>query len=166
MSRDNQPLDPWGSETQWRPVSRNLLWVRLIALTITAVPAALAIGYYWAVGNPALAAIAMVVLAVGFLARVVMLARAVASWGYAEREAELLVRHGVMIRRLSIVPYGRMQFVDVSAGPLERAFGLATVQLHTAAAATDARIPGLEPRTATRLRDQLAALGRTQSEGL
>ncbi|MGH3742748.1 MAG: PH domain-containing protein, partial [Micromonosporaceae bacterium] len=40
------------------------------------------------------------------------------------------------------------------------------VQLHTAAAATDARIPGLEPHTATRLRDQLAALGRTQSEGL
>ena len=48
-----------------------------------------------------------------------------------------------------------MQFVDVSAGPLERAFGLATVQLHTAAAASDARIPGLPPAEAARLRDRL-----------
>src|SRR4030095_2579067 len=54
-------------------------------------------------------------------------------------------RHGRGYRRLSIVPYARMQFVDVTAGPLERAFKLATVQLHTAAAATDAKIPRLPP---------------------
>ncbi|MGH3656913.1 MAG: PH domain-containing protein, partial [Micromonosporaceae bacterium] len=88
------------------------------------------------------------------------------SWGYAERSEELLVRHGILVRRMSIVPYGRMQFVDVSAGPLERAFGLATVQLHTAAAASDAGIPGLEPEPAAQLRDRLAALGRTRTEGL
>ena len=88
------------------------------------------------------------------------------SWGYAEREDDLLVRRGVMFARLSIVPYGRMQFIDVSAGPLERAFGLATVRLHTAAAATDARIPGLERKEAARLRDSLAELGEAQAAGL
>jgi membrane protein YdbS with pleckstrin-like domain len=46
---------------------------------------------------------------------------------------------GVLVRRVSVVPYGRMQFVEVTAGPFERAFRLATVQLHTAAAASDAR---------------------------
>jgi membrane protein YdbS with pleckstrin-like domain len=40
-----------------------------------------------------------------------------------------------MISRLSVVPYGRMQFIDVVAGPIERAYGLATVRMHTAAAA-------------------------------
>jgi membrane protein YdbS with pleckstrin-like domain len=59
-----------------------------------------------------------------------------------------------------------MQFVDVTAGPLERAFGLATVQLHTAAAATQARIPGLRPDEAARLRDRLAALGEARAEGI
>jgi membrane protein YdbS with pleckstrin-like domain len=59
-----------------------------------------------------------------------------------------------------------MQFVDVTAGPLERALGLATVQLHTAAAASDARIPGLVPDEATRLRDRLTALGHARAEGL
>ena len=88
------------------------------------------------------------------------------SWGYAEREDDLLVRRGVMFARLSVVPYGRMQFIDVTAGPLERAFGLATVRLHTAAAATDARIPGLEREEAARLRDTLAELGETQAAGL
>lgn len=88
------------------------------------------------------------------------------AWGYAEREDDLLVRRGVMFARLSVVPYGRMQFIDVSAGPLERAFGLATVRLHTAAAATDARIPGLASEEAARLRDRLAELGESQAAGL
>lgn len=88
------------------------------------------------------------------------------SWGYAEREDDLLVRRGVMFARLSVVPYGRMQFIDVTAGPLERTFGLATVRLHTAAAATDARIPGLAREEAARLRDRLAVLGEAQAAGL
>ena len=45
-------------------------------------------------------------------------------------------------------------------------FGLATVQLHTAAAATHANIPGLPPEEAARLRDRLAALGEARAEGL
>jgi len=88
------------------------------------------------------------------------------SWGYTERAEDLLVRRGVMWRELVVVPYGRMQFVDVTRGPVERLFNLATVQLHTAAAATDARIPGLEAAEAARLRDRLAALGETRTAGL
>jgi membrane protein YdbS with pleckstrin-like domain len=59
-----------------------------------------------------------------------------------------------------------MQFVDVTAGPVERAFQLATVKLHTAAAASDARIPGLERAEAARLRDRLAELGEATAAGL
>ncbi|HXL15978.1 MAG TPA: PH domain-containing protein [Streptosporangiaceae bacterium] len=88
------------------------------------------------------------------------------SWAYQERDEDLLVSRGVLVRRLSVVPYGRMQFVDVTAGPVERVFRLATVKLHTAAAATDARIPGLEPREAERLRERLAALGEAKAAGL
>jgi hypothetical protein len=88
------------------------------------------------------------------------------SWGYCERSRDLLVRRGVLVRRLTIVPYGRMQLVDVTAGAAERAFGLSTIKLHTAASATDARIPGLPPDEASRLRDQLAALGEAQAAGV
>jgi uncharacterized protein len=92
--------------------------------------------------------------------------RTVRSWGYAERADDLLVTRGVLRRQLVVVPYGRMQFVDVTAGPLDRRFGLATVQLHTAAAATDASIPGLVPAEAARLRDRLAARGEATAAGL
>src|SRR6266851_1426595 len=88
------------------------------------------------------------------------------AWAYQERDEDLLVARGVLIRRLSVVPYGRMQFVDVTAGPVERAYRLATLKLHTAAAASDARIPGLERDEAARLRDRLAALGEAKAAGL
>ena len=88
------------------------------------------------------------------------------SWGYLERVEDLLVRRGVMFERLSVVPYGRMQTVEVTAGPLERSLGLATVQLHTASAASDARIPGLDRSTAADLRDRLVGRGEATAEGL
>jgi len=94
------------------------------------------------------------------------LARRVAAWGYAERNDDLMVRRGVLIRRESVIPYGRMQFIDVTAGPVERSLGLATLRMHTAAAASDARIPGLERAAAGKLRDNLAALGEAQATGL
>jgi len=96
----------------------------------------------------------------------VIVGRRFRAWGYAERAEDLLVRRGVMFRRTSVIPYGRMQYLQVTAGPLERAFGLATVQMHTAAAASDARIPGLASPEAARLRDQLASFGEAQAMGL
>ena len=63
-------------------------------------------------------------------------------------------------------PYGRLQFVDVKAGPIDRAFGLVSVQLHTASATSDAAIPGLSPDVAAELRDRLAAKGEQRSAGL
>ncbi|MFD4243888.1 PH domain-containing protein [Streptomyces sp. NPDC058525] len=88
------------------------------------------------------------------------------SWRYAERADDLLISRGVLWREQTVVPYGRMQLVEVTSGPLERRFGLASVQLHTAAAATDAKIPGLAPAEAERLRDRLTELGQARSAGL
>lgn len=165
-SDEPDPLGPWPGEVAWHAVSPRLVWLRAVQLAIAVVPLTALVLLTWFV----IEASAGVAVAAGVCCLVVVRAfvivRAVRSWGYAERADDLLVRHGLMVRRLSIVPYARMQFVDVSAGPLERVFGLATVQLHTAAAASDARIPGLPPGEAARLRDRLAALGQVRAEGL
>jgi membrane protein YdbS with pleckstrin-like domain len=92
--------------------------------------------------------------------------RRVQAWAYCERGDDLLVRRGVLFSRLSVIPYGRMQFIDLTAGPIERSFDLATVRMHTAAAASDARIPGLSAEEAARLRDRLAELGEAKAAGL
>ena len=86
--------------------------------------------------------------------------------GYAERDDDLLVRHGILVRNLVVVPYGRMQYVDVRSGPVDRWFGIANVQLHTASPGTDAHIPGLPAEEAARLRDRLARRGEARLAGL
>jgi uncharacterized protein len=96
----------------------------------------------------------------------VLVARNARWWGYAERDADLYIRHGALFRTLVVVPYGRMQYVDVHAGPLEQAFGIASVHLHTASPGTSARIPGLPADEAARLRDRLTSLGESQAAGL
>ncbi|GAB1690613.1 PH domain-containing protein [Krasilnikovia sp. M28-CT-15] len=162
----SDPLEPWPDTVAWRRVSPRLITVELISrgTFVAVLLAGLLVGRLltghplWLAGMAAVVAFAVW--------RSVTTIRAVRAWGYAERENDLLVRHGLLVRRLSIVPYSRMQYVDVTAGPLERAFHLATVQLHTAAAASDARVPGLAPEEAARLRDRLTALGEDRAEGL
>jgi uncharacterized protein len=160
------PLEPWPETVNWRPVSRRLIWVEELQLLVGTLPILVGALIAWLIFDNLvgpLIAIAAVVIAT---VRAALIPRVVRSWGYAEREHDLLVRHGRLVRRLSIVPYARMQFVDVTAGPWERLFNLATVQLHTAAAASDAKVPGLEPPEASRLRDRLTTLGEDRAEGL
>ena len=159
-------LTPWPDTVVWRPVSPKLITVELIARGIGVLVLLAGLGVGWALAPYWLWPAGMAVVVVYGIWRSIVTVRAVRAWGYAERDQDLLVRHGLLIRRLSIVPYARMQFVDVTAGPLERAFGLATVQLHTAAAASDAKVPGLPPEEAARLRDRLTALGENRAEGL
>jgi len=159
-------LEPWPDTVDWRPVSPKLITVELIARAIWVVVLLGGLGVGWATVPYWTWPAGMAIVVVYAVWRSIVTVRAVKAWGYAERDLDLLVRHGLLIRRLSIVPYARMQYVDVTAGPLERAFGLATVQLHTAAAASDARVPGLPPAEAARLRDRLTALGEDRAEGL
>jgi hypothetical protein len=152
---------------QWQRPSPRLLRARRIQAGLVTVPVALAGGII--AGMAAAAAlgigIGLALVAAGLLSER-FLARRVGAWGYAERDADLMVRRGVLIRRQSVIPYGRMQFIDVTAGPVERSLGLATLRMHTAAAASDARIPGLDRAEAAKLRDQLAALGESLAAGL
>lgn len=151
----------------WHSLSPKLITARRLILAIFAVfvlLAAVVLAFtpapVWVAGI--VAALAMLILIVGWP----WIGRRVRSWGYAERADDLVVGSGIWFRRIVIVPYGRLQTVDVKAGPIDRAFGLVSVQLHTAAATTDAAIPGLSPDVAAQLRDRLAAKGEQRSAGL
>jgi membrane protein YdbS with pleckstrin-like domain len=151
---------------EWKRPSPRLRKARHLQALIPAVLLAIALGVILAFRSHTAAALAAAGALVAGAVFDVLLQRRVGAWGYLEREDDLLVRRGLLVRRLSVVPYGRMQFIDVVAGPVERFFGLATVRLHTAAAATDARIPGLTAAEAARLRDRLAELGEADAAGL
>ncbi len=154
-------------EGSWRRPDRGLLRLRrgltVVLVTVPGLVGAIAAAVLF---GPAPALAVLGVTAVLSVLVLVAVRRRWAAWGYLERDDDLLVRRGVLVRRTSVVPYGRMQYVDVTAGPLDRRLGLATVTMHTAAAATDASVPGLLADEATRLRDRLAALGEARQAGV
>ncbi|HEY8717970.1 PH domain-containing protein [Pengzhenrongella sp.] len=158
------PFDP--ADVRWVAVSPRLASARLastvIVLGLPALGGAVAAGLS---GLAGLWAIPAVLVALGLWATW-LIPRQVRAVRYAERADDLLIRKGIMFRSMVVVPYGRMQYVDVQAGPLARAFGIASVQLHTASPSTDAVIDGLPPAEATRLRDQLASRGEARLAGL
>jgi hypothetical protein len=152
---------------RWNPVSPKLATARRITLMIVMVPVLLVLAVLTGPSQTRVVAVALLVVWVVVLAWLWwLIGRRVRSFGYAERDNDLLVTSGIMFRRLVVVPYGRMQLVDITAGPIDRSLGVSTVQLHTAAASTNATIPGLPPDEAAGLRDRLAARGEQRSAGL
>ena len=136
----------------------NGLWFVVVAV-VACVMAAIFLPWW--------APVAVGVLAVvGIVWWVIVAYRQVKNLGYAIRENDLLIQRGIMFRSTTVVPFGRMQFVDVSSGPVSRLFGLATVELHTASASSDATIPGLPAQDADHLRELLAQRGETHLAGL
>ena len=165
-ARPETGADPGDAGIGWQRPSPRLLRARRIQDALVTVPVALVGGIIAGLAAPAAGiGVGLGVLVAGLIGER-FLARRVAAWGYAERDDDLMVRRGVLIRRQSVIPYGRMQFIDVTAGPVERTLGLATLRMHTAAAASDARIPGLDQAQAAQLRDRLASLGEARAAGL
>ena len=84
--------------------------------------------------------------------------------GWAEQSDDVLIRSGAVFRKYEAVPYGRLQFVELSQGPLQRKFDLANVTITTAG--STATIYGVPTREATRLRDDLTQRGYALLAGL
>lgn len=163
MSDPHTPDD----EIEWQPIApeARTFWIigaTLIIMALVAVAAAV----FMANDSGAGAAVSLAIGVAVWAWCWVVISRRWRSWGYAEREGDLLIRRGVLVRHLVVVPYGRMQFVDVTQGPLDRKLGLSTVTLHTAAARSDASIPLLRTEEAHRLRDRLVILGDARAAGL
>jgi len=160
------PADPFTLDLTWTQVSPRLAAARLtvaafwlVPLLVGAVLPPLLSGIAWLWVLPAVVVLLMVWL-------LWLVPRQVGALRYAERDDDLLIRRGIMFRSLVVVPYGRMQFVDVKAGPIDRAMGIARVQLHTASTSSDAWIAGLPPAEAARLRERLASRGEARLAGL
>jgi membrane protein YdbS with pleckstrin-like domain len=78
-------------------------------------------------------------------------------WRYQVATDALELRHGVVRRIHSAIPYFRVQHIDVAQGPVERVVGLARLVVHTASAGTDATIPGIAAGEAEGLRRLILA---------
>ncbi|MEZ3160305.1 PH domain-containing protein [Microbacterium sp. BWT-B31] len=150
----------------WHQISPKYVWVQLIstgAFLLVVIAATLVVAlalhqaWAWVPGG-------IVALVLGWTLAITP--RQARSIGYRLREDDLVFRRGILWQRLVAVPYGRMQLVDITHGPLDRGFGIAQLKFVTAAASTGVTIPGLEQTTAEMLRDHLVAVAESRRTGL
>ena len=110
--------------------------------------------------------IATAVIVAFVLFRSWLIPRQVKLLGWKETDDELLITRGKIWHTFTVVPYGRIQFVDVSAGPIDKLFGLKNVKLHTASSSSDSDVPGLAAVDADALRQRLSEKARERMSGL
>jgi uncharacterized protein len=156
---------PLGDGT-WHQLARAYVWVRLISLAIFLVIVLAAATALALVTRTAWPWIPGGVFAVGILWAAAITPRQARAFGYQLRADDLVFRRGILWQRMVAVPYGRMQLVDITHGPLDRAFGIAQLKLVTAAATTGVVIPGLTQGAAEQLRDTLIDVAETRRTGL
>lgn len=145
---------------------RHISWLinTLIYLLIALVPLALSL---FSLNVPLWLIIVPPVVVIGLAFWVLFLIRRrVRALGYAERAEDLVVRSGVLFRKRVVIPYGRLQYVEMSSGPLERRYKLCRLTVNTAADAATATILGLPDEIGSQLRERLAAAGEEKMIGL
>lgn len=147
------------------PVSPRLATARRLSAGVFFAIVAVAGAVLGAVLHPgfwALTAAAVLGWAVAFW----VIGRRVSAHRYLEDRSDIIVARGRWWRQVTVVPYGRIQFVDLDEGPLLRLFGLATLKLNTASATSDAAIDGIPRAAAQELRERLSARAREEMAGL
>lgn len=84
--------------------------------------------------------------------------------GYQISADRLRVVRGLLFRSDTVVPFSRVQHIDVEQGPLERFFGIATLTLHTAGNHNaSVALPGLGEPLAREMRETIRAHIRRES---
>lgn len=146
-------------------VSRKLMIPRIVGTLIWATIALVAIwfayrawGSWWLIAFAAVAVLAVVNL--------ILIPLRVRNLGYLETEDELVLSAGKLWHTVTVIPYGRIQFVDVNSGPIGRALGLKDIEVNTASTTSNSTLPGLPAEEADALRDRLAAKARERMSGL
>jgi membrane protein YdbS with pleckstrin-like domain len=80
------------------------------------------------------------------------------AWSYAMDADNLRIARGVWHRVETIVPLARVQHIDISQGPVERACGVCRLVLHTAGTMhSRVVLPGLERALAEKMRSAIRA---------
>jgi hypothetical protein len=151
---------------EWRRVSPKYVWVDVISTVVLALlllaasclPAVLSGVVLWWILPAAVFVIMVLVIA--------FVPRRVRAIGFQLRDDDLLFRRGLLFQRFVSVPYGRMQLIDITRGPISRIVGLSDLHFVTAAASSSVAIPGLPLADAEELRDRLVALAETRRAGL
>lgn len=145
---DELVMEPMSPSYEREVITQQLIiWLPIILVSF--LPLLLA-QFIWLLAIPV-----FVLLLAGFISSLIIKKALVK--GIAMREFDIAYCSGLFWRKTVIVAFNRIQHVEVSSGPLQRKFGLASVKLFTAGGTSvDVRIDGLSKERAEQIRAFLA----------
>jgi membrane protein YdbS with pleckstrin-like domain len=110
-------------------------------------------------------ALPALVALIGLLAIIVAPERVYRRLGYAIDERLLRVVRGWLFHVDTVVPFVRVQHIDVTRGPVDKLFGTASLVVHTAGTHNSIVVlPGLSPDRAAEIRDAIRGEIRADAE--
>jgi membrane protein YdbS with pleckstrin-like domain len=149
--RYNQGLTPL------HPPQKSLIRIRMVirSLVLLALGLVAEIALSVQLGtSPGLVLIPVALLAL--LQILVLPGRIYRRWGHDMGDEQLRVLRGFLWRTDTIVPFNRIQHIDVAQGPLQRLFGLSTLIVHTAGTHNSiVTLPGLATADAEDMRETI-----------
>ena len=152
-------VDDEGELTRLHPNYKLLMRVGaiILGLVIFAISAIVAGALNAELGLPMWVILVPALVVAGIIAFRVPVARYNAR-GYQISRDRLRVVRGIWWHSDSIVPFGRVQHIDVDQGPIERALDIATMTLHTAGSHNaSVKLPGLGHELAIEMREAIRA---------
>jgi membrane protein YdbS with pleckstrin-like domain len=165
----NEPLDvsslPQLKQGSFNPLHKEYMYVRLVGLIIffAMLSAAGVFVYFntdleiWHIYLP---------LGLIFILQISLLVFGFKKKGYQMREHDISYQTGLIFNKITTVPLVRIQHSEVTRGPLQRLFDLATVKIYTAGGQqSDLSIPGLQPDEAKKVADYINKIVRGHAEG-
>ncbi|WP_354145215.1 PH domain-containing protein [Altererythrobacter litoralis] len=145
-----------GDEQELTKLHPNYVWALRVETTLVSIP--FIVGAL-VLETSAILPPAVIITPVALAALLLILrfpARRFFARGYAMSTDRLRVVRGLMLRHDTVVPFGRVQHIDVSQNPIERFFSIATLTLHTAGTHNaSVKLPGLGEQLARDMREEI-----------
>ena len=85
------------------------------------------------------------------------------SCGYYNGDFDILYKQGLWWKKQTALSFSRIQHIDISHGPLERRYKMATIKFFTAGGvASDLKIPGLPKELAESIRTEILQYAKNE----
>lgn len=138
----------------FEPVQKSSLYVSIIALSlffIILLVAATMVAFFVESIKPFYIYVILGILLL-FMALLLFEWRGFKFRGFALRDHDVIFREGWLWRNTTVVPYNRVQHIEINQGPIDRLFDLSSINIFTAGGSSDLEIDGLLPDQAANIK--------------
>lgn len=112
------------------------------------------VDFYQLVSNQEVINYAYILLSVVFIYSATIIIVGFKKRKYLVRERDISYKKGVFFRKITTVPFQRIQHIEIDQGPVSRFFNLVSISIYTAGdSSDDLKIKGLDANKASQIKE-------------